>query len=179
MNGPMNDRYPTGMIVIHWVMAATMIAAFILGKVMEEMPDGPEKIGALGWHALAGLLVVVLAVPRFIAVLRGAAPPTEGPRRDVIVAKAVQGVLYLTMLALPVLGMTAVLTSGAQVSVAGLVDLPAGAPSESLHALAGGIHGAVAMLFLLALVLHVAGAMKHALILRDGTLARMIPFLRR
>lgn len=175
----MNERYPTGMIVLHWVMAAAMIAAFVIGKVMEDMPDGPGKTGVFGWHALAGLVVALLVIPRFVNVLRGAAPPPEGPRRDVVVARIVQGVLYLTMLALPVLGITAAMTSGDPVPVAGLFELPAGTRSESLHHLTGGIHGAVAMLFLLALLLHVAGALKHAIVLRDGTLARMIPFLGR
>ena len=86
------------------------------------------------------------------------------------------------MLAVPLAGWSlhSAATSGKPVTIFGLVEVPA-LPVGSDKPTVGmfhDLHETFATLLLVLLVLHVAAALKHALIDRDGTLRRMMPFVK-
>jgi cytochrome b561 len=159
-------------------MAPLMIGAFTIGEMMEDLPRGPDKQAMMGWHILVGLAVAALLIPRIFVRARGVPPlPDTMPAWQALLAKAAHVVLYGTMFALPVLGLVAILAGSRNVPVLGLFQLPSILPVGWLHGAAEDIHGAVAKVFLVTLVLHVIAALWHAIVRRDGLAGRMIPFL--
>jgi cytochrome b561 len=54
--------------VLHWGMAVLIVAVFIVGKIMEDLPR-EQRLPVMGWHILFGLAVLILFLPRIIAVL--------------------------------------------------------------------------------------------------------------
>jgi cytochrome b561 len=83
---------------------------------------------------------------------------------------------YLLMIALPLLGWSMLSAGGYPVVVAG-VRLPAIAPhSDALHTLFWNSHKLLALLFFFLIVAHIAAALLHALIRRDGVFEAMAPW---
>jgi cytochrome b561 len=95
------------------------------------------------------------------------------PRWQARVAHANHVALYALLLAQPLIGYLGSEFSGFPVKYFG-VTLPGWAGKNVVFKeWLSGAHLAVSWLILLAVALHVAGALKHALINRDGLLARM------
>ena len=74
------------------------------------------------------------------------------------------------------LGWFAASAHGSQVKLAGLIPLPMLVPKDDpFGKLMQQVHPAVAITLLALIVLHIAGALYHALVKRDGVLQRMLP----
>ena len=172
----MNERYSPANMALHWAMAGVMIAGFVLGEIMEDMPRGPEKLTVMGWHVLAGLTIAALVIPRILARLRGTpALPPAMPLWERRLATAGHLVLYAVMLALPFTGLIAIITGGRAFPVLGLFEIPALGPVPGIHGGMETVHGILSKLFLGTLVLHVLATLWHALVRRDGIAGRMMP----
>lgn len=165
---------------LHWLVAVLMLAAFLLGERLEELPRGPDKLTVLGWHLLIGSAVLGLVLVR-LAWRRADPPPqdTALPLWQQYAAKAVHLGLYVLMLGLPLTGLLAVLTGGRPISVLGLVELPALVSVPWLHEAAEEVHGVGSKALLLLVGAHVLATLWHALVRRDGVAARMLPFAQR
>ncbi len=172
----MSTRYSLPLILLHWLAVPAMLAAFIIGEVMEDLPRGPEKISVMGWHILAGLTVAALLMPRIAIRLRGV-PPMHGEAAfwEAGLARAAHLVMYAVMLLLPLTGLLSILAGTRTVPVLGLFELPALFPLSWLHEAMEEVHEAVARVFLVTLVMHVAATLWHVLVRRDGVLRRMLP----
>jgi cytochrome b561 len=172
----MSTRYPITLILLHWLIVPLMLGAFILGEVMEDLPRGDIRMSIMGWHILAGLTMAALLLPRIAIRLRGAPPlPAATPALELWLARLAHLGLYAAMLVLPVTGLTSILAGQRSVSVLGLFDLPSLASLPWLHEAMEEIHEGAAKLFLLLLVLHVAAALWHVLVRRDGVFRRILP----
>ena len=103
------------------------------------------------------------------------ATPSSGPPAwAMTLARATHRALYALMLAVPLSGWAYASATGLDVLVFGGVRLPAIAPvseawEDALHL----AHILLTRLMLALILLHVAGALRRALVERDGTLARM------
>jgi cytochrome b561 len=111
-----------------------------------------------------------------VLLRRGAPPPlaTLTPLERVV-SHAVHVVLYVLLLVVPLLGWAGVSAFPA-LNVFGLFDLPAILPADK--AMAGVILGAHKLLALglgLVALAHVAAALQHRFIKRDGVMRRMWP----
>lgn len=77
---------------------------------------------------------------------------------------------------LPVLGWAAASADGARVKLAGLIPLPMLVPKDDPFGKAmQTVHPAIAITLLAVIALHVAGALYHAFVKRDGVVQRMVP----
>jgi cytochrome b561 len=102
-------------------------------------------------------------------------PPTLRPI-EAFLAHATHGLLYLAFLAMPLAGYLNTAASGHSLSLFGLVAIPPLVPeSERLAQIAIGLHlvGQFAVYGFVAL--HVAAALMHGVIRRDGVFSRMLP----
>jgi cytochrome b561 len=172
----MPNRYPLPLILLHWLILPLMVGAFILGEVMEDLPRGDGRMSVMGWHILAGLSMAALLVPRLVIRLRGVPPlPAATSALELWLARLAHLGLYAVMLVLPTTGLGSILAGKRTVSVLGLFDLPSLASLPWLHEAMEEIHEGAAKLFLLLLALHVAAALWHALIRRDGIFRRILP----
>jgi cytochrome b561 len=96
-----------------------------------------------------------------------------------IAAEVVHVLLYVLMIAIPVSGYLYSSASNIPVVYLGLVRLPLLiSPDPHLKAILKVVHVTLNYGLLALVVLHVAGALKHQLLDRDGLLSRMIPFLK-
>ena len=130
-------------------------------------------------HLSFGVLILAVAVVRLGWRLTHAEPaPEDGvPPWQVQSARVVHWLLYLLLFVVPMLGWMNASWRGFPVTVFGLFELPklmaTRAPGLRWT---GDVHGLLANYAMLALVgLHVAAALYHYFIRRDGVLQRMLP----
>ena len=144
---------------------------------MYVLPKSAE--GALvQWHFSLGSSVLVVMLLRLGWRLTHPAPPPPADLNPALrlLSRATHWVFYAAFLVLPVLGWAAASADGARVKLAGLIPLPLLVPKgDPFGKLMQDVHPAVAITLLALIALHIAGALYHALVKRDGVLGRMLP----
>jgi len=172
-------KYTKTAIALHWMIALLIIAAFALGVIMTDIPGfTPAKLKYFSWHKWLGVTVLALAAVRLLWRLSHAAPalPAGMPDWQVKVSDLMHGALYLLMFAVPLTGYFYTLAAGVPVTYLGLLPLPVLIePNPELKPLLKAVHYWLNMGMLGAVALHVAAALKHQFIDRDGVLKRMLP----
>lgn len=172
-------RYSGVVMLLHWLIAAAVIANFIIPETLEDLPH-EQFMDAMWPHKALGLIIFVLVVLRLLWRLMRKPPPLPSSLKpwERMLAKTVHTAFYVILLAMPVVGYTANSFDGADVSVFGLFTVPR-LPVATDHAFADKLfdfHGAVGTLLLVLICLHVLGVLKHQFIDRNGDLYRMLPF---
>ena len=177
MNFP-TPRYTGPAIAAHWVIAALILAAFPLGVYMHELPLSPTKLKLYSYHKWIGITVLLLFVPRILWRITHRPPaPLPMPAWQHRIAEGTHHLLYLLMFLVSLSGWLMSSAKGFQVVYFGVLPLPdLVGKSEDLGDLLKGVHEALNFGLLALVGLHVAGALKHVIIDRDGTLRRMLPF---
>ncbi|MGF6756390.1 cytochrome b [Paraburkholderia sp. GAS42] len=176
------DSYTRTAIAFHWLIALLIVCGFALGWVMTDIPGfTPTKLRYFSWHKWIGVTVFALAVVRILWRATHVAPalPAGMVAWQRIAAEVVHVLLYVLMIAIPVSGYLYSSASNIPVVYLGLVRLPLLiSPDPHLKAILKVVHVTLNYGLLALVVLHVAGALKHQLLDRDGLLSRMIPFLK-
>ncbi|HSI40696.1 MAG TPA: cytochrome b [Xanthobacteraceae bacterium] len=180
-SGGISPRYSYPARLLHWGVAAFVAVLIPLGLYMVargKATDFDALTGSLySLHKLLGFLVLWLIVVRVLVRLtRGAPPPvaTLTPFER-IASRAVHFALYVLLLVVPPLGWAGVSAYPA-LDVFGLFNLPAILPpNEALANRILGLHGLAAQILGILVLLHIAAALHHRFIKRDGVLRRMWP----
>ncbi|MDN4054158.1 cytochrome b [Massilia sp. YIM B02763] len=175
----MQQRYTKTAIALHWLIAILIIGAFTLGLVMTNIPGfSMTKLKYFAWHKWAGVTVLLLAALRLLWRLFHRPPelPDGMPAWQRGAAHGLHHLLYVLMFAVPVSGYFYTLAAGFPVVYFNLFQLPVLIErnlelAETLKA----VHYWLTMSMAALVVLHVAAALKHAIIDRDGTMRRMLP----
>jgi cytochrome b561 len=174
----MQQRYTRTAIVFHWLVALMIIGAFGMGLIMTEMSLSPTKLKYYSWHKWAGVTILALATLRLLWRLSHPAPayPASMPAWQKSSANALHGALYVLMFAVPISGYFYTLAAGFPVVWFGLFELPVLIDkNDELKPLLKAVHFWLNMTLAAAVAMHVAAALKHQLIDRDGVLKRMLP----
>jgi cytochrome b561 len=166
----MTDRhsYPRTLVVLHWLIVALIIGQFVSADGMEDffrdaddsgMAPGLPGSGTALAHAAFGATILVLVIARFIVRMMTDVPP---PPRDLnpllrLAARLTHYGLYAALVLTPLSGAAAILIT----------------PE------AGDAHEILKNVLLALAAAHVAGALTHLLVLRDGVFWRMLPVGRR
>lgn len=177
---PRPARWSLPVRVLHWVMAALVLGLLALGFVMTSAPlDLPTSFTLYQWHKWLGLLILALWLPRVVSRL-SSVRPAEVAGWEGRVARLTHGALYAALLAMPLAGWLATSASPLRLPLAvpvpglGLVPVPQPlTPDPDVYAVLSGIHMSLAYVLTGLVTLHIAAALKHALVDRDGTLRRM------
>jgi cytochrome b561 len=168
-------RYSSPAIALHWVLGLAIIANFALGMYMNELPVSPSRLKLYNYHKWAGITILALSALRLLWRLSHRPPPdVPMPAWQARVAHALHVLLYVLFFAVPLSGWAYSSAAGFPVVVFGVVPLPDFVPKDK--ALADTLKGLHKLLTLSmgALVLaHIAAAVKHQWIDRDGLMARM------
>ncbi len=165
-------KYSRPTIILHWLFAVTIIAVFVLGKVLTGTPVSPEKLTAFMAHAGLGALTGLFLIYRIILLFKHARPKPDPKWGMVIIAlsKLVHLLLYLAPLALVVSGMGMSLFAGLmELAIAGNWQ----AWPTAITIPPATIHGLAAPILLASFVLHVIAALYHQFIMKDNLIARM------
>ena len=168
------DQFNAASKIIHWLAALLIFGLLAIGFIMEDMPRGPEKFEMIGLHKSFGVLALLLLIIRIpVRVMNPVAPLPGTPRGDVIKAKALQGMLYLMMLIMPVSGMLMSQSAGYDVALFGPGLPTLIGESEAAHEFFEAVHGLGAWALILFLVAHIGAALLHHFKMKDDTLRRM------
>jgi cytochrome b561 len=175
----MQQRYTHTAMVFHWLIAVLIVGTFSLGLVMTDIPGlTPTKLKYFSWHKWAGVTVLTVATLRLLWRLANPAPayPAGMPGWQQRAAHGLHLLLYVLIFAVPLSGYFYTLAAGVPVVYFGLVQLPLLiAPNPELKPLLKGLHYWLNMVMAGAVGLHVAAALKHHFIDRDGVMKRMLP----
>jgi cytochrome b561 len=173
-----SNRYSAISITMHWLMFLLMVAVYACIELREIYPKGSDPREALKmWHFMLGLCVLLLIWVRLFFIIKNKSPeivPTP-PRWQHMLSKAVQGVLYLLMIGLPILGWLMLSAKGKVIPFFGL-ELPAlMAENKELGDLFKKIHETGGTIGYYLIGLHTIAALFHHYVMRDNTLLRMLP----
>jgi cytochrome b561 len=163
--------------VLHWLMAICILAMLFIGVGMVSTVT-PKFLPLISIHKSLGVTILILALIRLVVRLSSGAPPLppDLPAHMKLAAHASHYVLYGLMIVMPLLGWGMLSAAGYPIVIAGGVRLPAILPqSDSLHTLLWDAHFLLAFAFFGVILLHIAAALFHALIRRDGVFESMAP----
>lgn len=159
---------------LHWSMAAMILSMLFIGvALVASLELRPWLIDV---HRPLGLLILVLAVLRLWHRRRSPAPPLPAslPALQAWIAGASHAALYALMFAMPLLGWAMSSAGGYLVTLPFGLALPPLAPQDPfLYTVLRGAHGILGYAFFALVLAHVAGALHHAWVRRDGVFEAM------
>lgn len=177
--------YTPVMKTVHWTTVVIVITLLGIGWTMTDnatMSRATIEM-LIGWHKSLGILVLLLTLFRIAWGRTHRAPPLPPGLKpwEVVVVGVVHRLLYVLLILQPLTGWGIATLSSAKFRFFGLFEMP------DLPFLAGvqqplvvregleGIHGTVAGILAVLIVLHAAAAFKHHFMIRDAVLLRMAP----
>jgi cytochrome b561 len=178
-------RYSTAAIILHWAIAAFILFNLVTGSFMESL-KGEAKHVVVSLHSSTGLTILLLSLARVGLRLVHKPPPLDETlsRLEALGAKAVHVLLYVLMIAMPLIGWSISSASTRKGSgsvfyflmptpkigfLAALPD-PQKIAAHDRFVLA---HTAGGWILLVLLIAHVAGALKHQFVDHSPQFARM------
>ena len=168
----MPSRYPKPIVALHWIVAFLVIGALLGGTFnMADVPNSdPDKLATLRMHMIVGGSILILMLVRLVMRRRLAVPaPVPGQAWQMALARGVHVGLYIVTILMAVSGVALSMASGLPAAVFGGAPLP-----ESFHAFAPRtVHGLLATVLGLLVLVHVLAAFWHAGVKGDGILSRM------
>lgn len=165
--GNTKDSYGCVARGIHWLAVLLLIASFVL--VWSDLT---------GYHKSVGVAILAVAALRIVWTLvqPGVGALGNLPRWQHIAAKATHGLLLLWLLVMPITGWAMSSAAGRPTSFFGLFTLPMLTdPDRGLARQIREVHETLAYAGLALIAVHVAAALWHHFIVKDATLARMLP----
>lgn len=168
-------RYTRTAVLLHWLVAAVVLAQFSWGWLMQEISKSPPglRADAFNVHKSIGLCLLVLMLIRLGWRIGHRPPPLPAmPAWQARLARMTHVALYAALIVMPLAGYLGSVWSGYPVKWFG-VTLPAwGRSVPALKDAMSALHYTTSWVLLTLVALHVAGALYHAL-RRDGILRRM------
>lgn len=177
---PAAARYNGLAVVLHWTLGLVLIGLFSLGVYMADLPFSPQRLKLFNWHKWVGILVLALSFLRlFWRLIRPAPALPSGiaqamPAWQRLAHHGTHVALYLLFFAVPLLGWAYSSATGFSIVLFGVLPLPDFVGKDA--ALAKTLkeaHEIGAYLMALFVLLHVAAALKHQWLDRDGLIGRM------
>ena len=163
---------------LHWLMLLLLVAVFAAMELNDGFPKGSDTRASLKTlHFTLGLTLFTLVWVRLIAKLVSPAPLIHLPiaRWQEVTAKVVQALLYLLMIAMPLLGWLILSASGKLIPFYGW-QLPALiTENKGLVETIKEIHEIGALAIHLLVGIHAAAALDHHYFVRDNTLLHILP----
>jgi len=148
-------------IWLHWLVAAMVLIQFATGWFWGFFERGSEpRMYLFRTHLAVGTAILALAVVRIGWRLTHPAPPLPAgmSRPTTIAARATHGLLYLAILVQPAVGLLTITAFG-----------------KSLGRWPRDLHVALPNIIAAIVLLHIAAAIWHHFVRRDGLLVRMLP----
>lgn len=160
---------------LHWLMAVAILAMLFIGIAMVSIVV-PAYVPLLATHKTLGIAILALAVVRLaVRVFQGAPKlPADLPVPMKLAAHLSHYALYALMIGMPLIGWAMLSAGGYPVVLLGGIRLPAlVAQSDALHTLLWNAHVYLAFALFALVLMHLAAALFHGLIRRDGVLESM------
>lgn len=174
------SRYHPVAVALHWLLGVALVGTFSLGLYMADLPFSPQRLQYYNWHKWAGVTLLTLSFVRLMWRLTHRPPALPVAIERAMPAwqrrahHATHFGLYVLFFSVPLLGWAYSSAEGFPIVWFGLLQLPDFVPvSEGLADVLKPLHKFSAYGMAALVLLHVAGALKHHFIDRDGLLQRM------
>jgi cytochrome b561 len=170
------SRYSGTAIALHWLLAVAILGSMAVGFYMSDLQLSPQKLKLYNWHKWAGVAILLLSLLRLVWRLTHRPPAlpqrieSAMPSWQLRAYHASHHLMYALFIIVPLMGWAYSSMAGFPIVWFGVLPLPdfVAVDKEPLH-------GWLAYTLLALVVVHVAAALKHHFIDRDGLLARMRP----
>lgn len=170
-----HERFAASSRLLHWLMAVLVIAMLFIGVGMVSTVS--ERYALLvSIHKPLGIAILALVMIRLVNRLFNRPPPFPAslPPIQRLAAQTSHWALYALMFAMPLVGWGMLSAGGYPVVLYGSLQLPPILPqSASVYALLRQAHTLLAYLLFATVLVHLAAALFHGLIRRDGVLESM------
>jgi len=166
-------RYNRVQIILHWIIAAIVFFMIALGLYMIELPKqselepGEESVRAFYFllHKSMGITVAMLILLRIFWRITHKVPPLPDtvPKWQQKAAVAVHWLLYAIMIAMPFSGYMQSMFSKYDTKFWGIVLPRVAEADKAMRETFCQVHEILAFLFIGAIIIHIAAAIKHRL----------------
>ena len=184
----MRVRYSTVAIILHWTIAALVVANVLMGWQFEELSRS-ERTALMQIHNANGMTILMLTLARIAWRLVNKPPPMSQTMSfwERMAARVVHTGFYVLLIALPLTGWITISghDNARPINMFGLFEIPALGPivnlehdlRDDVHDTAEDTHHLLAQIVVYGLVpLHILGALKHQFLDGEDELGRMLPF---
>jgi cytochrome b561 len=176
--GTRTGPYPATSKWLHWLVAACVLTTAPVAIAMTRVGEGATQDTLYTFHKSLGVLILILVILRLInRLIAGAPAPEPGIERwQKAASSATHGLLYLLLVAMPIVGYVANSLYGAPTPFFGVFDLPPiVAENQPLSEKLFTLHRWSGMLLIVLVLMHIGAALFHHVIRGDNVLRRMLP----
>lgn len=183
--GAADRRYNGVAMTLHWVTALFVILILGTALAMTPLSEGGRTSDTLvTLHASFGFSVLMLTLVRIAWRVTNRPPklPAGMPAAERWGARIAHFLFYLLLIVIPLGGWVVVSVTPDQAPLQwfGLAELPRLPPPPPeqqalVAARVADLHGTLGYVMLALVTIHIAAALRHALILKDGLFNRMWP----
>jgi cytochrome b561 len=162
---------------LHWLTAACVLAMLFIGVAMVSSVK-PKYLTLVSIHKPLGIAILVLVLIRLAVRLRRGAPPLPAdlPEPLKLAAYLSHYLLYALLIAMPLLGWGMLSAADYPVRLYPGIYLPAIVrQGDRLHTLLWNAHYYLAFAFFALILMHIAAALFHLLVRKDGVFQTMAP----
>lgn len=171
-------RYQRTAVVLHWIVALLIIALIGTGWYMVGIPKNtPERAFFFNLHKSLGIVAAIFIVMLIVWRVRHVVPllPSAMPRWEKMAANLNHRLFYVLMVLVTFSGY---LTSSFSRYGPKLFGIPLphwGWEDAALRDNFSAVHRITALIFAVLIAIHIAAALKHLLVDKDGVFQRMLP----
>jgi cytochrome b561 len=171
-------RYPSSAAAWHWILAVLVFVLYAMGWYMVDLPKGTPPVAF--WYNLHKSVGIVAAIPIGWLLLwrfRDSPPPLPStmPRWEIAASHLNHTLFYVCLVVLVVSGFIESNFTKWGIKFFGLHLPPAFSENEQLYRIFNRIHVYTSYFFTALIALHIAAALKHWFVDRDGVFHRMLP----
>ena len=175
MSAPTSHFAPLARL-LHWLMALMIIAMLFIGAGMAASVSERHE-WLLNLHKPLGIAILLLVVVRLFVRFATRQPPLPAdlPAVQALAAKLSHVLLDALMFVLPLVGWAMISAAGDPVMLSSSLQLPAILPANpSTFAVLRKAHTFLAYLLFFTVLVHLAAALFHGWVRRDGVLESML-----
>ena len=168
------ERFSRPAILLHWAIFVLVALAYLAIEI--RGPKGSaSRIFWTATHFWAGFSVLILSIVRVAWRSYRSPPPPEADLPILqLLSKASHLVLYIFIIAQPILGILTVNLGGHPLNLPGLGSFTVIGPDHDLAKMVKNIHETLGNVFYWVIGLHALAALWHHFVKRDNTLRRII-----
>ncbi len=179
MASDMMARYRPVQRRLHWIVFALVLIAYLLINIHHmTLRTDPFHAVSEHMHMVAGILVLLLTLPRLWARKKYGTPPIQPPLTRLVgtLSRVTHWALYAFLIVQPLLGIATRQVGGKSVSLFGATLLPSfvSHPDRELAREIFQYHALIGTAFYYVIAAHILAALWHHYLRRDNTMQRML-----
>jgi len=167
------QRYGSVSRFFHWAMVILLVWQGM--KFFDRINEGEHWIGQtfVPWHISIGALILLTVILRLIWAGKQRRNRPEQEPATAFLVKLGHGLMYAGIVLMPITGIMYMVGNGHGLAPFG-IQLVAKGPEVPWLASLGELHSPIAWVLLALVVGHIAIALYHGLVKKDGVLQRML-----